>query len=120
MLGEWYLPPGECQVIWTITEGTISISHLAILTARAGLLRTPYPETLSTKDAQLVPRPRSGGLTLEQVLQSSRAFQAAGSFISELALAPGAGPVRPVRPTELDAWPARLRHLRPRHMPTSM
>ena len=27
MLGEWYLPPGECQVIWTITEGTISISH---------------------------------------------------------------------------------------------
>jgi hypothetical protein len=30
--------------------------------------------------------------TLEQVLQSSGAFQAAGSFISELALAPGPGP----------------------------
>ena len=64
MLGEWYLPPGECQAIWTITEGTISISHLAILAARAGLPRTPYPEALSTKDAQLVPRPRSGGLRL--------------------------------------------------------
>src|SRR5208337_4389317 len=66
MFGEWYLPPGECQVIWTITEGTISISHLAILAARAGLPRTPYPETLSTKDAQLVPRPRSGGLRLDR------------------------------------------------------
>ena len=27
MLGEWYLPPGACQVISTITEGTISFSR---------------------------------------------------------------------------------------------
>jgi hypothetical protein len=30
MLGEWYLPPGMCQVISTITEGTISFSHASI------------------------------------------------------------------------------------------
>ena len=30
MLAEWYLPPGKCQVIYAITEGTIPISHQAI------------------------------------------------------------------------------------------
>ena len=34
MLGEWYLPPGECQVIWTITEGTISFSSPLIKISR--------------------------------------------------------------------------------------
>jgi hypothetical protein len=34
MLGEWYLPPGMCQVILTIKEGTISISHHSRLSAQ--------------------------------------------------------------------------------------
>ena len=43
MLGEWYLPPGECQVILTIPEGTISISHHAIQPLqRREFLRSPY------------------------------------------------------------------------------
>src|SRR5208282_4133144 len=36
MLGEWYLPPGECQVILPIKKGTISISHHAISPLRRG------------------------------------------------------------------------------------
>ena len=27
---EWYLPSGKCQVISTITEGTIPFSHLPV------------------------------------------------------------------------------------------
>ena len=41
MLGEWYLPPGECQVISTITEGTISISQLLSLSAPTTITQTP-------------------------------------------------------------------------------
>ena len=40
MLGEWYLPPGECQVISTITEGTISISHSPFLSAQTRISQT--------------------------------------------------------------------------------
>ena len=40
MLGEWYLPPGESQVIWTITEGTISTSHAAFRPARTKIAQT--------------------------------------------------------------------------------
>jgi hypothetical protein len=40
MLGEWYLPPGACQVISTITEGTISISHLTFLSAQTPISQT--------------------------------------------------------------------------------
>jgi len=46
---------------------------------------------------------------LEQVLQSSGTFQAVGSFISELALAPGPGPEPPAA-NELGGGP--VRHVR--------
>ena len=44
MLGEWYLPPGECQVILPIKKGTISISHLAFLSAQKRISQTPTLE----------------------------------------------------------------------------
>ncbi len=44
MLGEWYLPPGECQVILPIKKGTISISHLAFLSAQTRISQTPTLE----------------------------------------------------------------------------
>ena len=43
MLGEWYLPPGVCQVISTITEGTISISHPPTLSRSDKDLSNPIP-----------------------------------------------------------------------------
>ena len=49
MLGEWYLPPGMCQVILTIKEGTISISHHAL-----GPLRRGSPKRQHGK--QIIPR----------------------------------------------------------------
>ena len=97
--------------------------------------------------------------TLEQALRSSGAFQAAGSFISELALAPGPGPEPQAAPLQelrlgslailsrpatardsprrmnlavvpsitsglpsSNAWPARPRQARPRHIlhPTTL
>jgi hypothetical protein len=42
MLGEWYLPPGECQVISTITEGTISISQPESSSAPTVIFQTHY------------------------------------------------------------------------------
>src|SRR5271157_2913689 len=44
MLAEWYLPPGECQVILPIKEGTISISHPAFLSSRTRNSQTPSPQ----------------------------------------------------------------------------
>ena len=65
MLGEWYLPPGKCQVIWTITEGTISTSHPAILSASTRIFQTRSLQTHSVHAPQSAPRPRSGVLSLE-------------------------------------------------------
>jgi hypothetical protein len=64
MLGEWYLPPGECQVISTITEGTISISRSPFLSTRTPITQIPSlqvdtPQRLSTPSLR-----RSGGLNL--------------------------------------------------------
>src|SRR5271157_4744259 len=42
MLAEWYLPPGECQVILPIKEGTISISHHAIQSVQTRITQTPF------------------------------------------------------------------------------
>ena len=41
--GEWYLPPGKCQAISTITEGIISISHPAPLSSRTRIPQTSSP-----------------------------------------------------------------------------
>ena len=41
MLGEWYLPPGESQVIVPIKEGTISISHPAFLSDQTRISQPP-------------------------------------------------------------------------------
>src|SRR5208337_2412477 len=43
MLGEWYLPPGKCQAISTITEGIISISHPAPLSSQTRIPQTSSP-----------------------------------------------------------------------------
>ena len=43
MLGEWYLPPGKCQVISTITEGIISISLPAPLSSQTRIPQTSSP-----------------------------------------------------------------------------
>ena len=43
MLGEWYLPPGKCQVIWTITEGTIPTSRHAIKFRWTRIPQAPHP-----------------------------------------------------------------------------
>ena len=45
MLGEWYLPPGMCQVILTITEGTISFSRPSIKIRR----NENYPNSVLRK-----------------------------------------------------------------------
>ena len=64
MLGEWYLPPGECQVIWTITEGTVSISHHAIHPLPTRIPQTPFPQADKPNNPRPTPVPRSGGLRL--------------------------------------------------------
>ena len=64
MLGEWYPPPGKCQVIWTITEGTISISHHAIQPLQTRILQAPFPQADKSNKPQPAPAPRSGGLNL--------------------------------------------------------
>src|SRR5271157_2073000 len=43
MLGEWYLPPGKCQAISTITEGIISISHPAPPSSQTRIPQTSSP-----------------------------------------------------------------------------
>ena len=43
MLGEWYLPPGACQVILPIKEGTISISHPARVSSQTRISQTSSP-----------------------------------------------------------------------------
>src|SRR5271157_5876030 len=43
MLGEWYLPPGKCQAISTITEGIVSISHPAPLSSQTRIPQTSSP-----------------------------------------------------------------------------
>ena len=43
MFGEWYLPPGKCQAISTITEGIISISHPAPLSSQTRIPQTSSP-----------------------------------------------------------------------------
>ena len=43
MLGEWYLPPGKCQVISAIKEGTISTSHPALLSSQTTISQTSSP-----------------------------------------------------------------------------
>src|SRR5208283_5961706 len=62
MLGEWYLPPGECQVIWTITEGTVSISHHAIHPLPTRIPQTPFPQADKSNNPRPTTVPRSGGL----------------------------------------------------------
>jgi hypothetical protein len=64
MLGEWYLPPGECQVISTITEGTISISQPESSSAPTAIFQTPLRQTASVNAPQPDHVPRSGGLRL--------------------------------------------------------
>src|SRR5208283_1462463 len=64
MLGEWYLPPGECQVIWTITEGTVSISHHAIHPLPTRIPQTPFPQADKSNNPRPTTVPRSGGLSL--------------------------------------------------------
>jgi len=64
MLGEWYLPPGECQVISTITEGTISISQRHSCPLRRG---SPQPPSLLADKSHALQCTfvrRSGGLNL--------------------------------------------------------
>ena len=39
----WYLPPGKCQAISTITEGIISISHPAPLSSQTRIPQTSSP-----------------------------------------------------------------------------
>src|ERR1017187_2040467 len=68
MLGEWYLPPGECQVISTITEGTISISHSACLSSQTRISKTPPLQADNFYDPSNHPAPRSGGLMLGRAL----------------------------------------------------
>src|SRR5208283_3290144 len=65
MLGEWYLPPGECQVIWTITEGTVSISHHAIHPLPTRIPQTPFPQADKSNNPRPTTVPRSGGLRLD-------------------------------------------------------
>src|SRR5208283_3265524 len=65
MLGEWYLPPGECQVIWTITEGTVSISHHAIHPLPTRIPQTPFPQADKSNNPRPTTVPRSGGLSLD-------------------------------------------------------
>ena len=60
MLGEWYLPPGECQVISTITEGTISISQPESSSAPTRIFQTPLRQTASVNAPQPDHVPRSG------------------------------------------------------------
>ena len=43
MLGGWYVPPGKCQVIWTITEGTIPTSRHAIQFRWTRIPQAPHP-----------------------------------------------------------------------------
>ena len=65
MLGEWYLPPGESQVISTITEGAISISHPACLSSQTRISQTPPLQADNFYDPSNHPAPRSGGLSLD-------------------------------------------------------
>jgi hypothetical protein len=67
MLGEWYLPPGESQVISTITEGAISISHPACLSSQTRISQTPPLQANNFYDPSNHPAPRSGGLSLVEV-----------------------------------------------------
>jgi hypothetical protein len=66
MLGEWYLPPGECQVILTITEGTISISHHAIQRLQTRIPQIPFRHADKFNTPHADPGPRSGGLILDR------------------------------------------------------
>ena len=66
MLGEWYLPPGECQVISTITEGTISLSQPESSSAPTRIFQTPLRQTASVDAPQPDHVPRSGVLRLEE------------------------------------------------------
>jgi hypothetical protein len=66
MLGEWYLPPGACQVISTITEGTISISQPPSLSAQT---RTSQTSSLPAHTSHAPPNysdRKSGGLRLRK------------------------------------------------------
>ena len=54
MLGEWYLPPGACQVISTITEGTISFSRPPLIIHLSG----DDPNTVSVSTSRLNPSSR--------------------------------------------------------------
>lgn len=64
MLGEWYLPPGESQVISTITEGTISISHSPFLSAQTTITQPPSLLADKSHALQYTSVRRSGGLSL--------------------------------------------------------
>ena len=72
MLGEWYLPPGKCQAISTITEGIISISHPAPLSSQTRIPQTSSPlvdKSQATQAALLQIRrsePAAGDLAVAQ------------------------------------------------------
>ena len=63
MLGEWYLPPGKCQAISTITEGIVSISHPAPLSSQTRISQTSSPLVDKSRPRKLLCC-RSGGLIL--------------------------------------------------------
>ena len=82
MLGEWYLPPGESQVISTITEGAISISHPACLSSQTRISQTPPLQADNFYGPSNHPAPRSGGLGLFRHLD--QCFQSLGGYYTTL------------------------------------
>ena len=69
MLGEWYLPPGACQVISTITEGTISFSRPPLIIHLSG----DDPNTVSVSTSRLNPSSR-----ISPQIRSSEAVAVSG------------------------------------------
>ena len=75
MLGEWYLPPGKCQAISTITEGIISISHPAPLSSQTRIPQTSSPlvdKSQATQAALLQIRRSEAGLVTPCCLSLAR------------------------------------------------
>src|SRR5438067_242200 len=109
MLGEWYLPPGECQVISTITEGTISISQPESSSAPTRIFQTPLRQTASVDAPQLDHVPRSGGLILYSGPKQASTTRPL-SLLARKGLNHDTHPrsARNARPPICDHWPTRL------------
>src|SRR5208337_680306 len=82
MLGEWYLPPGKCQAISTITEGIISISHPAPLSSQTRIPQTSSP---------LVDKSQATQAALLQIRRSEAGTRRHGEVSLRVARKPGTG-----------------------------